>query len=844
MERRPNLTPLLLLLGLISLGLAGLSIADMFVPRAYDGVLIDVSRENSVMVREVVPGSGADRAKIRRGEEIVGIGREALRDHRHAAKVLSRYRIGEKVLYLVRSPGEGVREVEVKLGRKRIGDGPYYLICLLGFAFFFVGLFALVRQPGLLASQVFFLVGCLFLLFLVCRMRPASYSGVDGWIHGIGTLALVLLPPAFLHFYVLFPRPAWLEQMSAEGRMRPVVWLFKRGWPLLYAAPLVIFALSWAVASISPSRGDWFSGAPVLNWWLLAAFLLLGLLALGANGRRLAGARERRGVTLVLLGSLFGLLPFAISSLVLPAYAQSRLFLLYGLMPLALVPITFAYAIVRFQLLDIRIILRRSLLYTVTTALVTGVYAGGIATFNAFFRGSELAATGYFPIVLALAIVLLFDPVRRRVQELIDRAFFAGRSRLQRAMEELGEAMTAQRDLQAAVGDLVERLPQIVGFRFAALYLQRGQRLERIAGPEDLPIALPILPELQRALERRRGLVRLDQLGALPLRSADVAQLVGQLSAQGVEVIADLASRGRPLGLMLFSERVEQAPLEDEEIDLLERLLDQSSLALETGLLLEERTQKAELEREMEIAASIQAELLSQAVHLGEGWQVAAECLPARIVGGDFFAQMPSEGAGGAIVYGDVSGKSVSGAMMMMAAHEALYSLGMAMGNVDPEKLFDLANRRIYGLGKRSFVALGLLLTDGTSCRLRYLIAGQPPPLLRRITGEVVELPLAEHRVPVGAMPRGGYQSLTLDVEPGEIVLAYSDGVTDARSPDGEFFGEERLQRILEERQWSPAELVHAARQAVESFTRGGLLYDDVTLLAISCDDPGEETDK
>ncbi|MEO1083989.1 MAG: SpoIIE family protein phosphatase, partial [Acidobacteriota bacterium] len=595
-----------------------------------------------------------------------------------------------------------------------------------------------------------------------------------------------------------------------------------------------VFGVSWALAAPAVNRA-WVGGTPVWNWWILAAFTVLGLLALRANGRRLGGARERRGVTLVLLGSLFGLLPFAVASVLLPAYEKPSLFIGWGLVPLTLVPITFAYAIVRFQLLDIRIILRRSLLYTGTTAAVTAVYAGGIATFNAVFRGSDLANKGYFGIILALAIVVLFDPVRRRVQELIDRSFFAGRSRLQSAMEELGEAMTAQVDLKAAVGDLVDRLPQIVGFRFAALYLQRGGRIERIAGPEDLPKTLPHLPELQRYLGRRQGLVRLDQMGALPLRYPEVARWLDKLSDHGVEVLGELASQRRHLGLLLFSDRPEQPPLEEEEWELMERLLGQSSLALETGLLLEERTQKAELEREMEIAASIQADLLSQSVTLGERWAVAAECLPARIVGGDFYAQIPSS-EGGAIIWGDVSGKSVSGAMMMMAAHEALYALGMVMERLDAEKLLRLANRRIYGLGKRSFVALGLFQTDDHSHTLGYVVAGQPPPLVRRLDGSVEELPLGRHRLPVGSMPKSDYERQEVELEPGELVLAYSDGVTDARSPEGEFYGEERLLELVSSMPGTdPDALVAAVLSSVKEFTRGALLYDDVTLLAVSC---------
>ncbi|MCP3957049.1 MAG: SpoIIE family protein phosphatase [bacterium] len=826
-----NPTPLLLAFGLIAFGLAGLSIADMFSRRPYDGVMPkDVP--DQLIVAEVIPGSGADLAGIETGDRIAGIARDPVMNARQAADALKRYRSGDEVIYFVIKAGGDIVEPKVRLGLRRIGDGTYFYSSTLGFAFFLVGLFVLVRQPTLRVSQVFFLLCGLFLLFLVCRMRPSSYSGVDSLVLSIGTIAFLLLPAAFLHFYLLFPRPAWLNAASESATWRPLARLWRRAWPLIYVIPPLVFVATLLIGKWRDARPRLTHGAPASNWWLLAVFLLLGLAALVANSRRLMNPRERRGMALVLIGSFFGLVPFVVTSLVLTIGRQSETFFFLGVMPLVLVPLTFAYAIVRFQLLDIRVILRRSLLYTVTTALVTGLYAGGIATFNAFFRGSSLAKSGYFPIFLALAIVLLFDPLRRRVQDVIDRYFFAGRSRLERAMVDLGEAMTAQTDLQEVVEELVARLPQLLGLRFAALYMLRGYKLERVAGPETLPVALPVLPDLQRHLQRRGKITRLDQLGALPLRSREVAQLVEQLLAEGVEALGDLASRRRHIGMVLLSGKTGQIAIEKEELELLERLLHQAALALETSLLLEERTQKAELEREIAIAADIQAQLLPAELRFSAGWDVAAECRPARVVGGDFFAELPTADDGSsAVIFGDVSGKSVAGALMMMAAHEALYAL--ALTRPRPADLFALTNRRLYELGKRSFVALGYFAASADGRSLRYLVAGQPPPLLRRFAGEVEELPLPEHRIPIGALPAGEYHELEEALEPGDVVLGYSDGVTDARSPDGEFFGYDRLRQVLTAAPADASAVVADVLDAVRDFTRGGIQYDDVTLVAV-----------
>lgn len=830
-SRLPNPASLLLVFGLLVLALSALSIADMFVPRPYDGVVPRADVTARVVVQEVIRGSGAARAGIRPGDVILGIDHDVLLGVRHAARLLNEARIGDRVLYLVRRPS-GLEEISVRLDRRRIGDGTFLYASLLGFSFLGVGFFVLIRQPTLRASQVFFLLCGQFMLFLICRLRPASYSGVDAFLLNVGTLAFLMLPPTFLHFYLLFPRPAWLRGAERDGSWGWLARIWKRFWPVSYVLPVVVFFGGFLWARALGRELALFNGAPLANWWLLALFVILGLLALRANSLRLKNLRERRGLVWVLVGSFFGLLPFLVSTLMFAPYRQSEAFFVFGIMPIVLVPFTFAYGIVRFQLLDIQVILRRSLLYTVTTALVTGLYAGGIATFNALFRGSDLAASGYFPIFLALAIVLLFDPTRRRIQELIDRFFFAGRSRLERAMVELGEAVTIQVDLQAVVEELVERLPKILQLRFAALYLLRGYRLERVAGPGNLPPTLPVLPEVQKLLRRRARMLRIDQLGTLLLRSPKVAEVMETLADAGVEVIGDLASRRRHLGMVVLSGREGQIGLEHDELELLQQLLQQASLALETSLLLDERTQKAELEREMEIAATIQAQLLPEELRFAEGWGIAAACRPARIVGGDFYAQLPPSAAGHeAVIFGDVAGKSVSGALMMMAAHEALHAL--AMTEPDPAALFSLANRRLYALGKRNFVALGYFGLSDDGCRLRYLIAGQPVPVLRRASGEVEEIPLSPYRIPIGALAQSGYRSLEIDLDPGDVVVGYSDGVVEARSPGGEVFGEERLFDVIAAAPPDPETMVQRILLEIEAFSRQGLQYDDMTLVVV-----------
>lgn len=821
LERFDGVTLTLLAFGLLAFLLASLSVVDMFLPRPYDGVVLETDEPGELRVRQVVPGSGAERAGIRPGHQILGIDREALRSPTHAAKRLHRFQIGEEVPYLVRT-AEGLREVVVELGRRRIGDPSYLYACLLGASFFFIGVFVLFRQPARSASRVFFVLGTLFMLFLICRLRPASYTWIDTLVLSTGTAALLFLPASFLHFFLIFPRPVWRSPPTGA-------------WPALlatiYALPPVVLLMTYLT-----SQGEeglaLISGAPAANWWVLAIYMLAGLSALAINAVGLPDSRERRGAALVFLGSLFGLVPFLVLAVGFPALLHTDKFLFYGVIPLALVPLTFAYAIVRYELLNIRVILKKSLLYTLTTAAVTGLYALGIASLNVVFQDTELASSPYFLIFFALAIVLLFEPLRRRLQGPVDRFFFAERSQLQQALMELGEALAAREDPGTVVRDLVETLPRILGLKFAALYLLREDRLVRVAGPATLPETLPKPHGLFEALRDDRRLVRLERLSGLAFRSADGVRFVNALSDAGAEVVGELSSSRRRLGLVVLSNKSGQMAFETEELKILAGLLHQASIALETSLLLEERTRQAELERELEIAAAIQAQLLPSSVSFAPGWDVAAVCRPARHVGGDFIAELPGpNGDSHALAYGDVSGKSVSGALVMMAAYEVLASLAMTASG--PEELLELANQRLYRLGKKNFVALGYFTPSGDGRGLDYLLAGQPHPLLKSAEG-VRELPLPDHRIPLGGLPHGAYRRLHAPMTPGDLVLGYSDGVVEARSPDGDFFGSERLIRVVETSPAQPEEVVRRVLAAIEDFTDGHEPYDDLTLVAVS----------
>ena len=342
----------------------------------------------------------------------------------------------------------------------------------------------------------------------------------------------------------------------------------------------------------------------------------------------------------------------------------------------------------------------------------------------------------------------------------------------------------------------------------------------------SVPSSLLLLNELARHDKPVR-------LGVLePIKALDPATraVVEALEAAGARLVAALRTREQLHGVLVLGPKRSEQEFNSDDLQLVRTVANQGALALENARLYRERTRQIELEKELEIARRVQFSLIPAELPAVGGWRLAAHCEPARQVGGDFYDTLPGRNIGAVtLVVGDVSGKSVAGAMLMVAAREVLHTA--ALGGAAAEEILDMANRRLYTPQPRLFVALAFLELDGSG-EGRYALAGQPAPVLRRASGHVEELPAPLHRLPLGALREGSWDLVPFAVRAGDMLLLYSDGLTEAQNHAGEFFGEERLHRVLARADGEPQAIVAGIMDALAAFTAGADPYDDITVVA------------
>jgi len=239
--------------------------------------------------------------------------------------------------------------------------------------------------------------------------------------------------------------------------------------------------------------------------------------------------------------------------------------------------------------------------------------------------------------------------------------------------------------------------------------------------------------------------------------------------------------------------------------------------------------EKRSLEMELELAQTVQRSLLPQQVPDTPLLETAAFSRPAQIVGGDYFDFFRFQDGSHGIAIGDVAGHGVSASLHMASVQALLRS--MIPTSDAPHEVVGHVNRLlIHNVRFTNFVALFLGAFDPETYTLTYCNAGHIPPLLLT-KGRVMWL--GPTGAAIGLVEDMPYRLETLELQPGDVLLLCTDGVTEAENTAGEQFGGERLAAAaMERRESSARDLVQGIRQALETFSAGQPLADDVTIVA------------
>ncbi|MBU0743164.1 SpoIIE family protein phosphatase [bacterium] len=270
---------------------------------------------------------------------------------------------------------------------------------------------------------------------------------------------------------------------------------------------------------------------------------------------------------------------------------------------------------------------------------------------------------------------------------------------------------------------------------------------------------------------------------------------------------------------------------DEEDQRLLSIIAMQSAQVIENARLYEVSQRHERMREELRLAKEIQQRLLPDAPPDAPGYDMAAVSVPARDVGGDYFDFVPLDDGTLAVALGDVSGKGLPASLLMANLQAALR--GQVLFERSPAACARRVNRMLHCCtDPHLFATLFLGILDLRHHRITTCNAGHERPLLCR-NGEIVGRP-RDGGVPLGMLEDFPYREQTIELESGDTLVIFSDGVTDAESADGEPFTEDRFLAVVSAAGGEPARVVlDRVVEAVHEHTRGTDPFDDVTLLVV-----------
>jgi len=258
----------------------------------------------------------------------------------------------------------------------------------------------------------------------------------------------------------------------------------------------------------------------------------------------------------------------------------------------------------------------------------------------------------------------------------------------------------------------------------------------------------------------------------------------------------------------------------------------QAGAALERARLYDQvRIQHTHLKNELDMARKVQVSLMPEQLPRIRGYELAAFWKPAYEMSGDYYNifKLP-EGRWGFIV-ADVCDKGAPAALYMALAHGILRE--RVEIETSPAALLHQVNRALYGQGiKSNFITSFYAILDPANSSLKYAIAGHPPPLLRKESGQVTTLP--GKGVALGIFPDAHYEDMDLSLSPGESLVAYTDGLTDANNPLKEYFQMDHLETAIRLAPAPAKALLKHLQNTLGNWVKDAPNYDDITLLVIT----------
>jgi len=774
------------------------------------------------------------RAGLRLLDRVVAVNGQPIYNGRELTKFLKDKPPGTPVDLTVELKGQ-TRKVTIPVANFSLKD--YLLVFSIpfigGLVIYALGIIVFVLKPNTTTSWVFF-----FLCFSMGSYMVTGFETLTSYylVH-FHYLVLPFYTPAFVHLGLVFP-----EKKKLLDHFPGIEYLiYVPALILEIAYQVYLFNFEKILSSNSLSWLPSYKQIGTVNRFfaLFCAALMVALVL--HTVVRATNSLSRQRAHMILFGVSIAFLP---TGLIMLIVATTKInfpwnFLVFFVL---FFPASIAYSIAKHNLFDADAIIKRTVGYVVTTAIVIGAYAVVSIALNVLAGQYQVAQSKAFPILFTLGVILVFNPLRDRIQSLVDRIFFRKEYDYGEIRDKIGGAITSMLDLGQILKKLTRTLtedmfidtssvmllnPEGTAYR---VYLAEGEKqkdVERLEINRGNPL-------MQMIEEEQKVVTKYDVLEDPKFKTVSESG-AGYFNDLHANLLVPLIFKEKIIGLLNLGDKKSGKALNREDLDLIHNLANQSSVAIENARLFQDNLEKQRMEEELAIGRELQMSMLPTACPEIKGFEIAAFSESAREVGGDFydFIEISENKLG--IVIGDVTGKSVSGALVMSASRSIFRMLGEDKLTVSESMI--RANRRTKkDIKTGMFVALLYAVLDAGDKSVTLCSAGQTQPIFRSAASNEARLVETEgDSFPLGILEDATYEDTRLQFQAGDKVVLYTDGIVEAMNEQEELFGFDRLLEVIGK---SPAQTAEALLEEIKSnvneFAKGVAQHDDLTVIVVS----------
>jgi len=785
----------------------------------------------AVMIINVKEQGVTWNAGIRDGDQLLEINGVTIENAAVAAGILNQEEAGSYADYKVSRNG---KIFETKVYIKKLINFSDLGFSLLALIWLLIGFVVIMANPEARVQKLFYATGVVFVLFMTVTFTRNKYVDIEGNLEFlieniIWTISAVYLPFLIVHFFWIFPKPF---KFAEKKWVRLVLLLM----PLSIAMFVMVLGVVYLYYTFNPLF--FFRTLFFLNFTLIGGFLT-GLISLYINYKRLNTVREKRSVRVILFSYLLGVLSIIYFFYIASVLADNIFNSPEMFMPIILIvvlPISFGYSIFRYQLMDVSIVVKNTIVYGLAT-----VFIGIIYFLSVYGLGQGLSSaigTEYRTAIAAAAFVIfamIFQSTKDKFQELLTKKFYPEQFTYQQVILKFSGDVVSIVGLENILDTMTNTFVSSLKVKQFGILLKDSSNLYHIRRKHNISADFQI-SENEKFIEYIRQQIYLSKPAAIDrqqfhnLFPDDHQKLI---DAQ-IYTIVPLIIKGKIIGILLFGLKHAGSQFAGKDLELLYAAANQIAVAIENARLYESEVHRLTLERDLENARKIQENLLPKSVPELNGLDICGTMIPAMQVGGDYYDLIKVSDEKMFIIVGDVSGKGLS-ASLYMSKLQTMMRL-YCTADRSPKEILIEVNRNIFTSMERNwFITVNLALVDTGTKKIKFCRAGHCPVLefnngtVNQYQSKGIGLGLEE-----GKLFAETLEEIELEYKRNSVYAFISDGVVEAMNEASQLYGMEMLEKVIKgQTSKSCREILECILLSIHDFKGRKEQNDDITVVLL-----------